>query len=152
MFTASQQTVSRTPLSERLSYHCGCAAGSQARWQNRLPPARPVCGWWRSALTAGWSPPGWRTEWPHQCAVPTACCHPSFSGFLPEEESGIQTRCHAEKLYISCEGRCPQINPSSFSFSVCSRSLFIRKLNPQSSLSFPLNRGIQLRGMCICYK
>lgn len=98
------------------SYRCGCAAGSQACWQSRLPPARPVCGWWRSALTVGWSPPGWRTEWPHRCAGQAACCHPSFSGFLPEEERGIQTRCHADKLTISCEGRCPRINPSSFPF------------------------------------
>lgn len=96
-----------------VSYRYGCAGGSQACWQrSRLPPAQSVCGWWRSALSAGWSPPGWPTEWPHLCAEPTACCHPSFSGFLPEEERGIQTRCHADKLIISIEGRCPQINPS----------------------------------------
>lgn len=112
----AQHTVSLTPLLVCLSYRCGCAAGSPACWQSRLPLAQPVCGWWHSALTAGWSPPGWRTEWPHQCAGPAACCHPSSSRFLPEEEREVQTRCHADKLTISCEGRCPQISPSSVPF------------------------------------
>lgn len=90
---------------ERLTYRCGCAAPSPACWRRSpLPPAQQVCGWWRSAQTAGWSPPGWPTEWPHRCAGPAACCHPSFSGFLPGGQRGIQTRCHADKLTISWQG------------------------------------------------
>lgn len=151
MFAASQHTQLISLHSHSgLSYRCGCAAGSRACWQrSRSPPARQVCGWWRSALTAGWSPPGWPTGWPHRCAGPTACCHPSFSGFLPEEERGIQTRCHADKLTISREGRCPQTNPSSFPFLSVLASFFLNekaKLNPQSSLSCLLKRGIRLRG------
>lgn len=91
MCAASSRAVSLTPLSACVSYRCGCAGGSQACWQrSRLPPAQSACGWWHSALTAGWSPLGWLIEWPHLCAEPTACCHPSFSGFLPEEERRIR--------------------------------------------------------------
>lgn len=48
MFTATRHTVSSHST---LSYRCGCAAGSQACWQTRSPPTRPVCGWWRSSVS-----------------------------------------------------------------------------------------------------
>lgn len=135
---------SLTAHSEGLPYHCGCAAGSPACWQRSLSlPARPVCDWWRSALTAGWSPPGWLTEWPHRCAGPAACCHPSFSRLLPEGEKEIQTRCHADKLTISSRGRCPQIKSSSFSSLTSSQILSLTvggkgNLNPHRNVSFSL--------------
>lgn len=148
MFPAPQHTVS-----EQLSYRCGCVAGSPPCQQSRLPLARPVCGWWRSALTAGWSPPGWRTGWPHRCAEPAACCHPSFSGFLPEEKKGIQTRCHADKLTISCGGRCPQINSSSFT-SLSVPAPFLRHSQVKSSKQFVLSlkQRHPAQGKCICWR
>lgn len=122
-FAAAKHAFWLTAHSNGFSYHYGCAARSQARWQRSLMlPARPVCDWWRSALTAGWSPPGWLTGWPHRCAGPAACCHPSFSRFLPEGEREIQTRCHADKLTMSLQGRCPQTKSSSFSSLTSSQS------------------------------
>lgn len=125
----SQHTVILVALAEHVSYRCGCAAESPACWQSRSPPARPVCGWWRSAPTAGWSPPGWPTEWPHRCAGPTACCHPSSSGFLPEEKRGVHTGCHADKLTISCAGKVSPSKSLLFPPYVRSRSprLCVRK-------------------------
>lgn len=138
-----------------LSYRCGCAAGSRACWGSRSPRARPVCGWWRSAPTAGWSPPGWPTGWPHQCAGPAACCHPSSSRSSPEKDTAIQTRCHADKLTISCSGkvfphsrggkRKKKEKKTSFfpSFPAQSHSLSEGKLNPHNTLSSSLSGDIR---------
>lgn len=73
----------------------GGSAGCSPGRQGCTPPTRPVCGWSRRARSAGWSPPGWPTEWPHRSAEPAACCPPSFSGFCPEKQ--IHTEVHGVK-------------------------------------------------------